>query len=496
MHERIVNLGSLRFEEADMAMRRFRMLVFRVIVDQPLYVSRVVMRDELGDSVAHVRFNRTSLGDDDGLEGSFRVVCGDQAFVLRCGEQHELWHRPKRVLMPMHSLRNPFNQAMALFEAFGEHDQLPDHTANAIDMMLLHDWNFRSDSNSTRSLDVDSCTLDYVSADHRGKSSNDSTTTTTATTATTASPESAAFLASYRGDEMVIDKQRFEAASCPVERSMIALSDETAWQEQALELADDELDSSHSRLTSFGASSSSGDRRDEPITTALIRERMRAGIPGADLILKPVMSGVLKPVIKTSTVFVAQDLQPVAVADSYHSIMEQVMPDVTAMLQETLAANLSAILTDSVTFTLSKAMSLSLTRAVGPYLVRTVGDSIIPKLTTILDTVLQKKVPKKVNAYFPGLLDRVLPITLTHSLTRSLSHTIVPALTHTLMMTRKEGYYCALCTSHNMYCSKCHVSRSSIYYSLYHSSYFVDYYSDYYADYYDHALRLQVLFAD
>jgi len=76
--------------------------------------------------------------------------------------------------------------------------------------------------------------------------------------------------------------------------------------------------------------------------------------------------------------------------------------------------------------------ALAYTRSLAPYMVNTVSAKVVPAVNSVLEQVLQKKIPQKLNTFLPDILDRVLPLTLTHTLTRAVGHSLVATLTHTL----------------------------------------------------------------
>jgi hypothetical protein len=287
-------------------------------------------------------------------------------------------------------------------------------------------------------------------------------------------------LASYGGEEIVLEARLSEAhaqgeePAC-VRRSFVRLLDLDHW-----------LNASEQTWEARGKGTH--DRFHPASSIALLDAKSEVGMPLAKM-FKPVMSGVMKPVIKATTDLMASDLMSVFVEQMVTLLTPEVWPDVSIMLTETLTANLTDILTDSVTHLLTKSLAKALTRALGPYLVNALHEKVTPITFTILDNVLQEKIPKELDNFLPDILDRTLPLTLTHSLTRSVTHALTATLTSTLTHSRVEDTACHDCFYKQQRCEFCHFSANSLYYHAYHSAYFADYFSNYYAQYYAEALQ-------
>lgn len=428
--------------------------------DRPLYKAGVY-----GGVPVHTRFN--SSGVDASLDGALRLTCAGAPapLELRAGDDDvaAFWSRePPAALVPAESPLDVMREAAGLFDPIDASARGPAPNRVSVYAPLAH-----------LPGGVGSCRLSYVPLGARPAAAAAAGTFDANATADVLD-RLPAMLADFRGQEATLDAPTADAPGCE-RRYVLRLADGPAW--------DDGGDAASAVAAAGEAARPVFER------AALLESRHEVGMPLGKM-FKPIVAGVLEPVIKVAVMHCNAAMINVFVQEASHTIVKEVAPDVSLMLSDRLLANLTNILTDSMSYTLSRSLSMALTRALDPYLTWSIADALVPVLHTVLNDALKDNIPASLGGFVPEILNRVLPLTLVHSLTRSVPHVVVGTLTHTLTHSRKADHFCWKCFYEHLHCSLCHFSTSSMYYQIYHSAYYTDYYSNYYAEYYAQSLML------
>jgi len=270
---------------------------------------------------------------------------------------------------------------------------------------------------------------------------------------------------------------------------------------------------------------------DDPLSTVFLSVDTSAQF--VSLIMKPVMNGVMKPATAGTVGLLMDSIMTVLGENMWYSVEDEVAPDLAVMLGLSAQANVSNILQDSLTYAITKSLAEVITDNVGPYVSERLINMLPGPLHSIIQTILELRIPHRLQQTMPVILSRVLGVTLTHSLTRSIPHIVVPSISLSLGLghagsSGRPRYYHEVCMECYLQsigakpanvpvppdmnpegyqnpagtgsgqgpsragseCGACPTSTYSMYYGIYHATHYTDYYSEYYAEYYSQAMQM------
>lgn len=200
---------------------------------------------------------------------------------------------------------------------------------------------------------------------------------------------------------------------------------------------------------------------------------MLKAIPGASMIVGPVLDEIMGPVLNLAMVPVGAAVGQVMTQGGMNQKAEEAVPHpLSMMLQQVLTANLTNLLSDALAFELPSSLTRRLVTDQGS-MVRSIIEPV-DKLTRkaiepAIQNILSSVIPRRLSRWIPETLERSLHIGLTQTLTRSLTHSLTNTISRGLGMSRGGGVKS---------------SSNNAMYTSYYSSYYSDYYSNFYADYY------------
>ena len=219
----------------------------------------------------------------------------------------------------------------------------------------------------------------------------------------------------------------------------------------------------------------------DALPTSLLQSKMTMGdmlraIPGASMIVGPVLDETMGPVLNLAMVPVGAAVGQVMTQGGMNQKAEEAVPHPLAMmLQQVLSANLTNLLSDALAFELPSSLTRRLVTDQGSMarsMIEPVDKLTRKAIGPAIQNILSSVIPRRLSRWIPETLERSLHIGLTQTLTRSLAHALTNTISRGVGTSRSGGAGAAGSTSGNAM------------YTSYYSAYYSDYYSDFYADYY------------
>eukprot|EP00742_Colponemidia_sp_Colp-10_P008503 GILJ01009214.1.p1 GENE.GILJ01009214.1~~GILJ01009214.1.p1 ORF type:complete len:544 (+),score=91.96 GILJ01009214.1:1-1632(+) len=271
-------------------------------------------------------------------------------------------------------------------------------------------------------------------------------------------------------------------------------------------------------------------------TSAVLGSEMTTATKfGLDMLLSPVLGGIVNPVIheleekmtnqlggglndKLATAFAGPGSPGTNDATEGEAAQEKrekkekkeakakkegkkVKPDPedgqTGMLTQALVTDLSNFMTPPLTKALTEVYSSLLHEQLKDLLVEHLEDYLKKEISTELHKLLLATlsaslgytIPLMVNRVISGFLTQALTITLSKTVTLGVTHALHPTLTQLLRNNAQDEMACYYCHFHHVQCESCKTKSFDQYQSSYQHEYYVQYFSDYYAKIFAHDPR-------